>query len=138
MTNLGLLFCQSILKGSEDVFELEEEVAGLGEGIDDLGAVGVGGGTAQLVANTVEGVAAVAREMVDLLEEGDIVCRIIAAAFLVLVGLEGGELGLPIPEKGGIDAEKVGDLADGVVKFFCHINRCNILGFPDKTGAFRI
>ena len=99
---------------------MEEEVAGLGEGGDELSTVVGGGGAAELVADTVEGVATVAREVVDLAEEGDVVVGVVARAFLVLMGLEGGELRLPVAQKGGVDAEEVGDFADGMVEFVGH------------------
>ena len=82
----------------QEFFEVGEELAGLGEGADELHLVVEFAVEAQLLACAVEGVAAVAGEVVDLTQEVDVSVGIVAGAFFVFVGLDGGELGLPEPE----------------------------------------
>ncbi len=82
----------------QEFFEVGEELTGLGEGADELHLVVEFAVEAQLLACAVEGVAAVACEVVDLSQLGDVVVGVVAGAFFVFVGLDGGELGLPEPE----------------------------------------
>ena len=82
----------------QEFFEVGEELTGLGECADELHLVVEFAVESQLFARAVEGVAAVACEVVDLSQLGDVVVGVVAGAFSVFVGLDGGELGLPEPE----------------------------------------
>ena len=90
--------CQAVLrrkKRLEEFFEVGEELASFGEGLDELHLVVKFVVEAQLFASPFEGVAAVAGEVVDLAQEGDVVVGVEAGAFFVFVGFEGREFGLP-------------------------------------------
>ena len=93
--------------GLEVVFECEEELFGVVEGLRNLDAV-------------VEGVAAVAGEVVYVAEEGDVAFGVVAGAFLVFVGADGGEFCFPVTEQRGVDVEHLGHFADGVIEFVGH------------------
>jgi hypothetical protein len=53
--------------------------------------------------------------VVDLAEEVDVVVGVVAGAFLVFMGFDGREFGLPKAEEGGVDVEHLGYFTDGVV-----------------------
>ena len=72
-------------------------------------------GEAEAFAGTFEGVAALACKVVDLAEKVDVVVSVVAGAFLVFVGFDGREFGLPKAEEGGVDVEHLGYFTDGVV-----------------------
>ena len=82
----------------QEFFKVGEELAGLGEGADELHFVVEFAVKTQLLTCAVEGVTAVACEVVDLSQLGDVVIGVVAGAFFVFVGLDGGKLGLPEPE----------------------------------------
>ena len=93
-------------RGLEVVFECEEELFGVVEGLGNLDAVVEGVVVeAELLFYAVEGVAAVAGEVVDLTQEVDVSVGIVAGAFFVFVGFEGGEFCFPEAEQGRVDTE---------------------------------
>ena len=60
---------------------------------------------AEAFAGAFEGVAAVSGEVVDLTQEVDVSVGIVAGAFFVFVGFEGGEFCFPEAEQGRVDTE---------------------------------
>ena len=82
----------------EEFLQVGEELAGLGEGFDELHLVAKFVVEAQLLAGTLECVAAVAREMIDLAQLFDVVVGVVAGAFFVFVGFDRGEFRLPEAE----------------------------------------
>ena len=108
-------------RGLEVVFECEEELFGVVEGLGNLDAVVEGVVVeAELLFYAVEGVAAVAGEVVDVAEEGDVAFGVVAGAFLVFVGADGGEFCFPVTEQRGVDVEHLCHFADGVIEFVGH------------------
>ena len=107
--------------GLEVVFECEEELFGVVEGLRNLDAVVEGVVVeAELLFYAVEGVAAVAGEVVYVAEEGDVAFGVVAGAFLVFVGADGGKFCFPVTEQRGVDVEHLCHFADGVIEFVGH------------------
>ena len=107
--------------GLEVVFECEEELFGVVEGLRNLDAVVEGVVVeAELLFYTVEGVATVAGEVVYVAEEGDVAFGVVAGAFLVFVWADGGKFCFPVTEQRGVDVEHLCHFADGVIEFVGH------------------
>ncbi len=92
----------------------------MGEGLNKLHLLVEMGIGAELVANTVEGVAAVAREVIDAFEQFDVLVIVEAGAFLILIGLDLGKFGLPKAEQRGVDPKHLGNFANGIIEFVGH------------------
>ena len=97
-------------EGLEVLFEVQEELLDFEEGVDKLLAVGILSMLAELVADAVERIAAVAGEVIDLFQESDVLGGVVARAFCILVRRKLGNLRFPEAEQRGVDAQHVGDL----------------------------
>ena len=107
----------------EDFFEGDEKLTCFGEGLDYLHLLVKIVADTELLTDAVEGVAAVAGEVVDVAQEGYVGGGVVAGALVVLVGAYGGELGFPEAQERGFDIEHARHFANGVIEFLVHGER---------------
>ena len=101
-----------VFLGLQAFFQGDEELAGFGEGLDELHVAVEGFLMAELFFDTVEGVPTFACEVVDVFEQGNVVGSILSCAFGILMGMHIGYFRLPETQHGGVNIQHLGHFSD--------------------------